>query len=230
MREPLRVRGWSRHFFHRSEHFRTTWKFRCGLVALFVAIVWLTSAWWTIAVARSLVCESDAAPSDAILIENFDPDYLLFERAAELRRKGLAPRVLVPVRADPSSAPNLVGLGTAKVMATVAHLDTMDVVPFREVEPISLNAAYDVLSFLRQQHLRSVIVVSPNFRSKRSSLVYAATLGRAGIAVTCEPVQGVTGVESWTASLHGIQNVVEQWAKLQYYRLYVLPFRLGTSR
>ena len=229
MREPVHAEGWSRHFLYRSAHLRTTWKLRLGLLALLVGITWLTSGWWTIAVARSLVCESDAAPSDAILSENFDPDYLLFVRAAELRRKGLAPRVLVPVREDPSSAPNLVGLGTAKVMADVAHLDAMDVVPYREVEPISLNAAYDVLKFLRQQHLRSVIIVAPNFRSKRSSLIYAATLGQGGIAVTCEPVRAVIGVDSWTASLHGIQNVVEQWAKLQYYRLYVLPFRRGPA-
>ena len=178
------------------------------------------------ALAESLVCEADAAPSDAILVENFDPDYLLFERATELRRKGLAPRVLVPVRSDTTSGPNLVGLGMAHVMAKVAHLEAMDVVPFHEVEPISLNAAYDVLRFLRQEGLRSVVIVAPQFRSRRSAQIYEATLGRAGIAVTCEPVPGVAGVESWTASLHGIQNVMEQWVKLQYYRVYVLPFRL----
>ena len=133
MREPVHASRWSHHFLYRSTHLRTTWKLRLGLLALLAGILWLTSGWWTIALARSLVCESDAVPSDAILIENFDPDYLLFERAAELRRKGLAPRVLVPVREDPSSAPNLVGLGNAKVMADVAHLDAMDVVPYREV-------------------------------------------------------------------------------------------------
>ena len=194
---------------------------------LIVALAWLTSGWWTVALAESLVCRTNAAPSDAILVENFDADYLLFERATELRRKGLAHRVLVPVRMDPTSEPNPVGLGTAKVMAAVAHLDTLEAVPYREVEPISLNAAYDVLRFLRQQDLRSVIIVAPSFRSRRSALIYGATLGRAGIAVTCEPVPGVIDVESWTGTLHGIQNVMEQWVKLQYYRLYVLPFRLS---
>jgi len=214
---------------YRSEHLRTTWRFRLGLAAAIVLAAWLTSGWWTVAVASSLVCETNAAPSDAILIENFDPDYLLFERATALKKQGLAPRVLVPVRAAAASEPNLVGLGTARVMANVAHLDAVDIVPFREVEPISLNAARDILRFLQQEQIQSVIVVAPNFRSRRSALIYAATLGRAGITVTCEPVQGVAGVTSWTASLHGIQNVVEQWIKLQYYRLYVLPFRLETA-
>src|SRR5687768_7194042 len=229
MRDFSHLRHLSRHVVYRSEHLRTTWRFRLGLAAAIVLAAWLTSGWWTVAVASSLVCETNAAPSDAILIENFDPDYLLFERATALKKQGLAPRVLVPVRAAAPSEPNLVGLGTAHVMANVAHLDGVDIVPFNEVEPISLNAARDILRFLRQERIQSVIVVAPNFRSRRSALIYAATLGRAGITVTCEPVQGVAGVTSWTASLHGIQNVVEQWIKLQYYRLYVLPFRLETA-
>ncbi len=86
-----------------------------------------------------------------------------------------------------------------------------------------LNAARDIQRFLEREHIRSLIVVMPLFRSRRSALVYAATLGRAGITVRCEPVQGSVKVDSWTQSWHGIQNVMEQWLKLQYYRCYVLP-------
>jgi hypothetical protein len=95
----------------------------------------------------------------------------------------------------------------------------------RLVEPVSLNAARDVQRYLERAGIRSVIVVTPLFRSRRSALVYEATLGRAGITVQCEAVQGTHGVDSWTGSWHGVQNVA-QWLKLQYYRLYVLPFRL----
>jgi hypothetical protein len=31
-------------------------------------------------------------------------------------------------------------------------------------------------------------------------------------------------VDRWTGSWHGIEDVIEQLIKLQYYRLYVLPF------
>jgi hypothetical protein len=31
-------------------------------------------------------------------------------------------------------------------------------------------------------------------------------------------------VENWWDTWHGVQNVAEQWSKLQYYRLYVMPF------
>ena len=148
------------------------------------------------AIGRSLVCDASLAPSDAILIENFDPDYLLFERARELRRAGLAARVLVPVHTDRGTQePNDVALGFAEVMARISRVGSIEVIPIREVEPISLNAARDIQRYLEREHIRSVIVVAPLFRSRRSALIYGATLGSAGIAVRCEPVQGSTGSE-----------------------------------
>jgi hypothetical protein len=108
-------------------------------------------------------------------------------------------------------------------MARIAHLGEFEVVPVGEREPISLNAAREVLAYIERERIRSVIVVAPLFRSRRSSLVYEATLGTAGIAVSCEPVEGTRGVNDWLDTWHGIQVVAEQWLKLQYYRLYVLP-------
>src|SRR5215470_3450743 len=97
MGESGNASDWTRHFFYRGEFTRTTWKFRVGLVALVLVSTWLTRDWWTAAIGRSLVCEANASPSEAILIENFDPSYLVFERAARLRQAGVAKRVLVPV-------------------------------------------------------------------------------------------------------------------------------------
>jgi hypothetical protein len=227
MLDSANVPRWTRHFVYRAEHTRTTWKLRFGCAAVIVVTAWLTSGWWTVALAGSLVCDANGAPSDAILVENFDPDYLVFERATRLRRAGLAARVLVPIRTDPgTSKVNDVALGTAEVMANIARLGTIEVVPTREVEPVSLNVALDVLQFIEREHIRSVIVVSPFFRSRRSALVYGATLGRTGITVWCEPAHGTSGVDTWVRSWHGIEDVAEQWLKLQYYRLYVLPFGL----
>jgi hypothetical protein len=215
---------WTRHLFYRTEHSKTTWTFRLGLLALVVIALWLTSGWWTAAIGRSLVCDGNLAPSDAILVENFDPDYLLFERATRLRRAGVAARVLVPIGTDPGTQePNDVALGVARVMVGIARTGPVEIVPTRQIEPITLNAARDVQRFLEREHIRSVIVVTPLFRSHRSMLVYAATLGRAGIAIRCAPVEGARGVKTWIRSWHGIQEVVEQWIKLQYYRVYVLP-------
>jgi hypothetical protein len=74
----------------------------------------------------------------------------------------------------------------------------VDIVPIGQVEPISLNAARDIRDFMVRERIRSVFVISPLFRSRRSSLVYSAVLGAAGINVSCEPVGGTRSVETWT--------------------------------
>ncbi len=89
--------------------------------------------------------------------------------------------------------PNDVALGIAEVMARIARVGAIEIVPIREVEPITLNAARDVQRFLEREHIRSVIVVTPLFRSRRSALVYGATLGRAGIAVRLRARPRVAG-------------------------------------
>ena len=173
---------------------------------------------------EDLVCAQPIGPSDAILVENFDPTYLVFERAAELRDAGLAPRVFVPASAARNPAePDDVSLGILEVMARVARLRDPIVIPVRLVEPISLNAAYQIRAALVKAHVRSVIVVAPGFRSRRSALVYGTVFAEAGIKTSCEPVFGPNTPENWMRSWHGIEDVAEQYVKLQYYRLYVFP-------
>ncbi len=226
MSERSTPQRWTRHFVSRREQLRTTWKLRLGLLALAAAVLWLGRPWWTVAIARGLVCETNGGPSDAILVENFDADYFVFERAAELRRQRIAPRVVVPVWADPSTAaPNDVALGTTEVMQRISRLGPIDVIPIQGAEPISLNVARDVRQYLAAEGIRSVTLVSPLYRSRRSALVYAAVLGEAGVTVRCQPAKALHGLGTWTQSWHGIEDVLQQWVKLQYYRLYVLPFR-----
>ncbi len=224
MDEPPRLPGWTRHFVYRAERLRTTWKLRFGVFAVAAMALGLTSAHWTAAIGRSLVCEASLAPSDAILVENLEPDYLLFERAARLRRAGVAARVIVPVWVDRGTdTPNDVFLGIADVMAKISGLGAYEVVPVRQAEPYTLTAARDVDAFLTREHVRSVTLISPLFRSRRSALVAGATLRRSGIEVRCQPVEGTRSADTWTANWHGIQMVGEQWLKLQDYRFYVLP-------
>src|SRR5688572_21706820 len=100
MIEHFLARRWTRHLVYRTERIRTTWKLRFALLIVIVVAAKLTSGWWTVSIAKSLVCDGSVAPSDAILVENFDPSYLVFERARELRQAHLANRVLVPITTE----------------------------------------------------------------------------------------------------------------------------------
>lgn len=216
---------WSRHVLHRSARPRTTWTFRVGLAATLALLLWLTQGWWIPAIGRSLICEPSTDRADALLLENFDQDVSVFERATTLRRAGRADRVIVPVAIDARTGePDAVKLRITQVMADFADLGPFDVVSMREVEPISLNAASDIGRALASHSIRSVIVVSPLFRSRRSALVYSLVLGRDDVKVQCEPALAPVGPADWTNTWHGVQEVAQQWIKLKYYQWYVLPF------
>lgn len=216
---------WTRHFFQKKEGVKTTWKLRVLVFAALIIIGAITQPIWALRIGQSLVCTGSATPSDTLILENFDPHYVVFERAAALQDAGMAPTALVPVEAagEPGVA-NKVSQDIADVMARHARLGSWKALPIRHVEPISLNAALQIREELSRQRIRSVIVVSPALRSRRTALIYHAVFERAGTRVSCVPVFGSTTPQHWTATWHGIQNVTEEFLKLQYYRFYVIPF------
>src|SRR2546425_12209069 len=87
----------------------TTWKFRLAMGSGLLLLVLLTRGFMVSTIGRHLVCDEQRGSADAILVDNFDVNYLLFERAAALYREGASSRVLVPVEvSSDGEAPNLV--------------------------------------------------------------------------------------------------------------------------
>jgi hypothetical protein len=214
---------WQHYFFYRKESIKPTWKLRLALLIFVILIISVTREFWTMRIGQSLICTEQMGYSDIILVESIDPDYLLFERAAILHKAGFASRVLIPVQvAHESERANAVSIGIAELMTRVAQMQAPEIMPIRAIEPISLNAAYKIRDFLTKEHLRTVIVVTPGFRSKRSSLIYQAVLAPAGITVYCIPVFVGAAPENWSQTWHGIQEVTEQFLKLQFYRFHIL--------
>src|SRR5436190_3144055 len=220
--------SWARWFVTKKEVVKTTWAFKAALTIALVLVVYLTGPLWAHAVAESLVCGQTEHRErvDAILIDDFESDYLLFERARHLQESGLSSRVIAPVNvlADGSISP--VGQEFVDVLARQARVRNVNTVPVGEGEPISLNAALRIRAFATENGIRSMMVVTPAFRSARSMMIYRAVLQPVGISADCAPVFGRRRQDNWTRTWHGIQDVALQFVKLQYYRWYVLPFRL----
>jgi hypothetical protein len=113
-----------RFFFHKTESVRTTWKFRLLLLLVLFVSLALARDLRILAAGRTLVCNASVQPSDAILIDNFELNYLVFERAEQLKSKGIATLVFVPIAASYESGqiqPSRVFTGIAEVMAGVAR-------------------------------------------------------------------------------------------------------------
>jgi len=130
----------------------------------------------------------------------------------------------VPVSCNRSgSGPNSVYQGFIQVMTGYSRLEEYELIPITEIEPIRLNAARQVRDFLGEKEaIRSLVVVSPGFTSRRSFLVYREVFKGTGVEVSCLPVFGQRNTSNWTGSWHGIQEVFLELGKLWYYRLAVL--------
>jgi hypothetical protein len=218
--------GWKRYFFYRRTVVKTTWTFRLALISVILLVSAIVFRASIPVIGRALVCDEEVRPSDAILIENFEPNYLVFERAGDLARAGIGSKLFVPTEAASDGQPSRVSAGFVEVLARAARLPQMpEMIPTTEVEPISLNVANQIRTALQKEHMRSVLVVAPAFRSRRSALVYSTVFAETGISTSCVPVFGNTSTENWTRTWHGIEDVVEQSGKLLYYRFYVMPLR-----
>jgi hypothetical protein len=193
------------------------------LTVVAILTIFATRNFWLMSIGSGLVCHQRLTQSEAILVEDFEPDYILFEKAATLRKANFASRVIVPVQVSHESEQwNAVAVAIAELKAQMAQIPEPEIVPIHATEPITLNTTYAIRDYLAKEHVRTVIVVASGFRSKRSSMIYDAVLTPAGITISCVPVFTGAATHNWPRSWHGIEEVSEQFLKLQYYRFYVL--------
>lgn len=210
-------------FFYRKVCWKTTWLFRSILVLAFLLVLLLAKGPVSRAIGESLVAHVESEHCDALLIENFNPNYLLFEKSRKLLESGMAAGVFVPVPYNRGkSGPNRVSEEIVAVMAEVSRIGEVQTIAIPEVEPIRYNAALVIGRSLKNREINSVMLVTSGFRSSRSSEVMSHVLGPMGIKVYCLPVFGERNPTNWTESWHGIQEVVLEFGKLWYYRLFVL--------
>ena len=183
-------------FFYEDRVLKTTWKLRIGICSVLILFLLLTGRYWMIAIGHSLVYQDELARSDIILIVDFDFDYLLFEAAAELQSKDFAPRVLVTgwTRGNRPS-PDAWVRQIIHVISSAARVQNLEIIGVREIEPITFNVAKQVGDALRSEDVRSMIVVSQAFRSKRTSDIYRKVFEPLGVQIYCSPVFGMSRPE-----------------------------------
>ena len=126
-------------FFRKAEVWKTTWKFRLLIIILLGACFFLTRGFISEKLAESLVYQGTVSKSDAVIIENFDSNYLLFEETAKLVKAGQVGRVYVPVPFNRDrTGPNRVDQEFAEVMCRLSRIEGgCELIPFAEIEPDS---------------------------------------------------------------------------------------------
>lgn len=202
---------------------KNKWKILVCLCLVSILSWFFARSYLIDAIGRSLVYEGPAEKSEILLIENFDNEYLLFKKAAQLKLDGLGKLIIVPVQADLNSdLPEHISLKVAEVLCQEAGMVAPQIVTVKYKEPISLNVARQLAHVLQTNKVQSVLIITSGFRSRRTYLVYHSVLAPLGIRVSCLPVFDYSSPSNWTKSWHSMQEVFLQFLKLQYYRWVVL--------
>lgn len=210
--------------FQRKTKRKTTWSIRFLILSLLLSVFIYNYSIWCKAVGWFLVCEFNDLQADTILIENFDDNYLLFEKAAELISQEKSKFAIVFVKANETNPDRLelVNKGFAEVMIRTSGIRNVELMPIEEIEPIAFNAALQVRkSLMERGNIKSVIIVTSGFRSKRTYMIYKHLFEKIGITASCLPVWGNRRPENWIFSWHGVQDVFLQYIKYFYYLILI---------
>ncbi len=181
-----------------------------GLVALLV----LTRAAWLQAAANFLVTRDTLRPADAIVVlagEQVDR----VRYAVSLYRRGLAPKLLMSGGGRLSWRER-----EAEAMAAYArHLG----VPARDIwlEDRSLSTEENALfsaPILKARGVRTILLVTSDWHSRRATLVFRKVLKPHGITVISAPTP-TEGIElkGWWRSGAAAERVMLEWAKFTWY-------------
>jgi hypothetical protein len=208
-------------FFRRKRVIRPT-RTTVLTVLTFATIFIIPYKFWLTKAAESLVLKDNLAKSDIILIENWDyPYFSTFVSASRLQAQGFAERIIIASndRKEKDIATvyeKAIALYSSKAGIRPGTVEEIKLMPS---EPVTLNRARQISEILKARAIRSVILVSGYYHSKRSTLAYRRFLEPTGTRILSYPADPEEMPDQWWKSPSGIKVVSMQFLKYVLYRL-----------
>ena len=204
---------------------RSVFSFRIFKFVLLAVFAWSLLAW---AAAEALIVRASLAHADAIVVLSGSNAYVeRTRRAAELFSEGRAPLVVLTnddTRGGWSSAQQRNPYFVERAMDELIK-DGVPVVKIRVV-PGAVSSTHDEALILReyavQQGLRSVLVVTSAYHSRRALRSLRQSFKGTGVTVGLEPTAINSATPSpafWWLRPEGWRTVATEYVKLAYYRL-----------
>jgi len=197
-----------------------------ALAALVVAcaLAWLLRARILTGAARYLSVHDAVQKADAIFVFGGDPDIRPYA-AAELYRRGLAPRVLVPgMETGRLAADGLIPTQTELFLRVLKK----EGVPGSAVQVLNLpggtasttDDARVLRDWIRRTHARRVIAVTTTYHTRRARLSLRRALQGMEVRVMMygAPTRGYTE-RDWWRSESGMVTYFNEYLKLARYKL-----------
>jgi len=172
---------------------------------------------WLGALGRFLIVSDPLVKADAILVLSGDPygDQRI-SHAAELWRTGYAPRVVLSAKmADWQTKEDYLPWRFAQKKRLLPE-NVLVVVPHRA--DATLQEAEALVPFVREKGYRSIILVTSNYHTRRSRMIFQQRWGRGGIRVmvSAAPARDFDPDRWWTRRADSRTFLLE-WAKTFWY-------------
>ena len=190
-----------------------------------VLLLWPFAAW---AAAKFLVVAAPVEHADAIVLLSGSSSYKERAlRAAELFGAGEASRIILTNDGQQGSWSNTLQRNPFYYESTLAELNRLGVPRERVdvlLEPVSntYEEALLVRSHIEKQQIRTILVVTSAYHSRRSLWTYRRVLSDNGVRIGLESARvGWQTPSPWTwwLGFRGWQIVPTEYFKLIYYRL-----------
>lgn len=197
---------------------------RIATSLLIAILVWVLLAW---VAARALIVDAGLASADAIVVLSGSSTYIeRTQKAAELFHQGRAPLILLTddnTRSGWSTAlqtnPYFVERARDELIKQNVPSDKITVIP--GTVSSTHDEALTIKDFAVAQRLRSLLVVTSAYHSRRALRSIRQSFAGTGTIVGLEPaaVGGETPSPAlWWLGVEGWRSVAGEYAKLIYYR------------
>ena len=192
-------------------------------ILVLVVVVWVVLAW---VAARALVVNAEIGSADALVVLSGSSSYLeRTQKAAELFRQGRAPLVLLtndhtrggwsqPLQTNPY----FVDRATEELIKQGVPAERIRVVP--GIAESTQSEAVIVKDYAAAHGLRSVLIITSAFHSRRALRTFRTSFADTGIIVGLNPTsRSETSAALWWLSPSGWRDVAGEYIKLVYYWL-----------
>ena len=200
----------------KGKHGKRGW-WRAAIVLLLLVGIGAAHPIWLGALGRLLIVSDPLAKADAILVLSGDfPASQRMLHAAELWRAGYAPRVVLSAQmADWQTKEDHLTWRFARKKRLLPE-DALVVVPHQADS--TLEEAEALIPFVREKGYRSIILVTSNFHTRRSRMIFQRRWSRGGIRVivSAAPSWGFDPDRWWTRRADSRTFLLE-WTKTLWY-------------
>jgi uncharacterized SAM-binding protein YcdF (DUF218 family) len=205
---------------------RCTWP-RCvglwvGCTLAASLLLWVTAGWWLPAIGHWLAVPSRPGQADAVVVLGGSGPRAI-QHGIELYRQTQAGELWY-TGDNPTSGVPLLSYGESFVRFAVQQG-----VPAESIHLLATTSTWEdgqaIADLARQRRVRTLVIVTNWFHSRRALCVIQRQLDNSGIGLYYDPPHGLYGPDDWWQQEDGLVAVVNELIKLVFYwRCYGLPF------